>query len=76
MFYFLICGIVWKNSKECYILQIDLFRIFCAIHFLWVMPKFATYDKALGSKEYTWKEWDTLSELKELQLNKESLPEF
>ena len=53
MFYFLICGIVSKNSKECYILQIDLFRIFCAAHFLWVMPKFATYDKALGSKEYT-----------------------
>ena len=67
---------VSRNSLDCNIFQIYLFGIFCGLYFLWVMPKFAIYGKALGSKVYTWKEWDTLSELKELQLSKESLPEF
>ena len=47
----------------------DLFRIFCVLYFLWVMPKFATWGKGLGPKVYTWKEEDTLSELEWTQTN-------
>ena len=43
----------------------DLFRIFCVLYFLWVMPK----SIGLGSKVYTWKEEDTLSELEWTQTN-------
>ena len=51
-------------------MQIDIFRIFCILYFLWFMSNSGTYGKWLGSELYTWNEWDTLSELKLLQLSK------